>query len=335
MERIVGLFVTVATGLIITGFLYYLYHTAERRGWFVPTCPYYTFVASADGLNVGDPILLMGFSVGEITVIEAQPPNSYYAVFVAFEVRQPYYGYIWTDSRVRVASGDLLGGRLLELTKGIEGTPTAYEKEGRVHEILVKDQRVLLADSPKGVFLEPDEEPTLAERAQALLAVLEEKLPAIVEQVESVLASVESATGNAATLAEGAGIAVDEVRPILANLETITGQLTDPNGSLGAWLLTPELREGLDTTLTTLNGNLESLDDTLTNVSAMTGSLRGQVESNDYILDELSSLITETDDLVRGLKRHWLLQSAFELPPATTPEALDTPLLAPPDETAP
>jgi ABC-type transporter Mla subunit MlaD len=328
MERLVGLFVAVAGVLVLVGFLYYLYHTAERRGWFVPTAPYFTFVKSADGLQVGDPIFLMGFSVGEITQIEAQPPNSYYNVFVAFDVRRPYYGYLWTDSKVRIASGDLLGGRLLEVTKGIEGEPTAYEQDGRVDRILVGGEILTLEESPKGVFLEPLEEPALTERAEDLLGSLETRLPEILDTVEEVLTSADATLDAAGALAE-------EARPVLANLREITGHLTDPDGSLGEWLLTPELREGLDTTLATLNAELEALSETLANVAAMTGSLREQVEGNDHILDEISSLVTETDDLVQGLKRHWLLRNAFEDSPVPVSETIGDPLLAPPEEVAP
>ena len=32
---------------------------------------------------------------------------------------------------------------------------------------------------------------------------------------------------------------------------------------------------------------------------------------------------TETDDLVRGLKRHWLLRGSFETPPEPAPETVD------------
>ena len=71
---------------MLAGFGYYLYVTAEKRGWLVPHVSYFTFVQSAQGLKLGDPVLLMGFSVGEITQIEAQPPYSGYNVFVAFAV---------------------------------------------------------------------------------------------------------------------------------------------------------------------------------------------------------------------------------------------------------
>ncbi len=376
MERFVGLFVAVAGVLMLMGFLYYLYHTAESRGWFVPSSPYYSFVASANGLKVGDPVLLMGFSVGEITQIEAQPPGQYYNVFVAFVVRQPYYGYIWTDSKARIIPGDLLGGRVLEVTKGVNGKATVYEEAGRVKHVLVGDQKVAVEDAPKGVFLEPLEEPTIAFRAEKLLEGMEKKLPAILGQVETVLASVNSMVTSAGTVAEdarpilanleqittqlrnpdgslgewllppelrnemgatlaSAGTVAEDARPILANIEQITAHLRNPDGSLGEWLLPPELRKEMGATLATLRGNLQELNQTLSNVSAMTGSLREQVEANDRILDEISSLIVETDELVKGLKRTWLLRGAFPSPAPQIEEAIDAPLLTLPRDAAP
>src|SRR5688500_8199296 len=103
VERTVGLFVTVATLLLAGGFAYYIYHTAERKGWFKTKISYSTSLNNAAGLKTGDTVKLMGFTVGEITRIEAEPPNAYYGVTVYFHVMQPYYGYIWLDSKVRVA----------------------------------------------------------------------------------------------------------------------------------------------------------------------------------------------------------------------------------------
>ena len=33
-------------------------------------------------------------------------------------MKHPYYGYIWLNSKVRVAPSDFLGNRYLEVTKG-------------------------------------------------------------------------------------------------------------------------------------------------------------------------------------------------------------------------
>jgi ABC-type transporter Mla subunit MlaD len=124
MERAVGWFVMLAVGLLVFGFVYYLYTTAERKGWFKTKAPYFTFADRATGLKVGDPVQLMGFDVGQITRIDAQPPEDQYNVYVEFEVKDPYPGYLWTDSRAKVMTADLLGKRVLEVTKGIAGYPT-------------------------------------------------------------------------------------------------------------------------------------------------------------------------------------------------------------------
>src|SRR5688572_4138307 len=117
MERTVGWFVLLATALLAFGFVYYAYNTAKRKGWFLTKAPYFTFTDRATGLKVGDPVMLMGFEVGQITVIDAQPPEDfYYNVYVEFEVKQPYYDYLWSvGSRAKVLTADLLGKRVLEV----------------------------------------------------------------------------------------------------------------------------------------------------------------------------------------------------------------------------
>src|SRR5260370_5070991 len=126
MERAVGWFVLLATALLVFGFVYYVYNTAERKGWFVTKARYFTFTDRATGLKVGDPVTLMGFDVGQITRIDAEPPSDvYFNVYVEFEIKDPYYGYLWTQgSRSKVTTADLLGKRVLEVTKGTGGYPT-------------------------------------------------------------------------------------------------------------------------------------------------------------------------------------------------------------------
>ena len=125
MERAVGWFVLLATALLVFGFGYYVYHTAQRKGWFVTKAPYFTYVDRATGLKVGDPVKLMGFEVGQITRITAEDPGKPYNVYLEFEVKTPFYGYIWTDgSRARVTAADFLGKRELEVTKGTGGSAT-------------------------------------------------------------------------------------------------------------------------------------------------------------------------------------------------------------------
>lgn len=115
-----------ATLLLVTGFSYYIYHTAKRKGWFDIKVSYCTTLPySAAGLRVGDPVKLMGFDVGEITGIDTQPPEDIFNVYVEFKIRSPYFGYLWTEgSRARVLPSDFMGNRILEVTKGTNGFPT-------------------------------------------------------------------------------------------------------------------------------------------------------------------------------------------------------------------
>ena len=126
MERAVGWFVALAMALLAFGFVYYVYHTAERKGWFLTKAPYYTITERATGLKIGDPVMLMGLAVGQITRMEPMPPEEFTNnIYVEFEIKDPYYGYLWTaGSRAKVASADLLGKRVLEVTKGTGGYPT-------------------------------------------------------------------------------------------------------------------------------------------------------------------------------------------------------------------
>ena len=126
MERAVGWFVMLAVVLLAGGFIYYLYNTAQRKGWFHTKAPYFTFTDAATGLKPGDPVTLMGLPVGQITRMDPMPPESIqYNMYVEFELNAPYYGYIWTKgSHAVVAPASLLGSRMLEVTKGTNGYPT-------------------------------------------------------------------------------------------------------------------------------------------------------------------------------------------------------------------
>jgi ABC-type transporter Mla subunit MlaD len=126
MERAVGWFVALAVALLAFGFVYYVYHTAQNKGWFLTKAPYYTYTDRATGLKIGDPVRLMGLAVGQITRMEPMAPEEFqHNIYVEFQIKDPYYGYLWTEgSRAKIAPADLLGNRVLEVTKGTGGYPT-------------------------------------------------------------------------------------------------------------------------------------------------------------------------------------------------------------------
>lgn len=294
-ERVVGAFVVFALLLLLAGFGYYLYRTAERRGWRVPRAPYYTFAQSGEGLNLGDRVYLMGFEVGEITTITAQPPGSWYKVYVEFDIKRPYYGYIWSDSKVRIAASGLLGSRRLEVTTGYDGKPTVYEEHSRISELVVGGKRVPYTPDAKPIYVEPIEDPALSARAEKLLSQVETALPNILtltNRLNTVLDNSAALTANASALTSNANELVSEVRPGVTSIVS----------RLDGVLLTA------DTNLVELAGSLNA---TLLNLADMTSNLNAQVQANDQMVSGISKLVVDTDDLVQGLKKHWLIRGLF------------------------
>ncbi|MGI8966561.1 MAG: MlaD family protein, partial [Limisphaerales bacterium] len=327
VERIVGLFVTIATLLLLAGLAYYIYHTGKRHGWFVTKAPYFTYVDSAAGLNVGEPVKLMGFNVGEITKITAEDPGKQYDVYVEFNIRAPYYGYLWNDSRVKVTSTDLLGNRSLEVTKG--GTSgktnnlhaTYHEKDKNLTEIWLEHEGVYtnFTKTTKPYWLMADESPAVTKRMEKLADQIEKALPNIwdfTNKLSGVLTNVSGAASQFNSI-------LVQTRPALTNLTLISENIRDPHGSLGEWLIPTNLHRQLEHTLksadatvssadTNLNLTISNLNRSLDNLANLTSNLNSQVQINTNILSEISAAIIHSDELMQGLKRHWLLRSAFK-----------------------
>jgi ABC-type transporter Mla subunit MlaD len=404
MERAVGWFVLLAAGLLAFGFIYYVYNTAERKGWFKIKAPYFTFTSAATGLKAGDPVRLMGLDVGQITKMEPMPPDQFeYNIYVEFEIKQPYYGYLWTEgSRARVATADFLGKRVLEVAKGTGGYPRyilrplrevpieeiqnlpgwqqwllgedVYDRTitkvilhaltplstnlpaltslGLKHLRVVDGRKETKQKAITGVWndkegryepffktnmywLVSDESPAVTERLENLVSEVEKALPNILTLTNQ-LANVLS---NSASLTSNLNIVAVNAQPAVSNLARATAHLDRP-GALGEWLIPTNISRQLEgtlgsanTTLTSATTNLtelvSNLSRSLDNLANITSNLNSQVQANNNILTQVSRTIINADDLMQGLKRHWLFRSAFKNKPTTPPPEPEPPVRAP------
>jgi hypothetical protein len=50
----------------------------------------------------------------------------------------------------------------------------------------------------------------------------------------------------------------------------------------------------------------------LINLADITRNLNVQVQANSNLLWGISKTVTDSDDFIQGLKKHWLLRSAFK-----------------------
>lgn len=370
MERAVGWFVFLATALLAFGFAYYIYHTAERKGWFTPKFKYQTSLNNAAGIKVGDPIKLMGFIAGEITEIIPNAPDAYYGVTVNFTILKPHYGYIWDDSAVKVGS-DLLGNRFLEITKGAAGIATIDEgtnqvPQARLRWTAVRDiRKTVLAETRTAYpgleqsdaakfnwfisdglkrhveatrettytnlaeiyWIAPLETAALNERLERVATLIEQAMPNILNLTNKIAAVLD----NSAQLTSNLNAVAVNVQPVIQNISALTAQLRGP-GALGNWALTSNMNAHLeaalarvDSALTTVDTNLpatlDGINRSLENLAGITSNLNAQVQANTNLLTHVSKTIVDADSMVQGLKRHWLLRSAFKPAKTNTPPA--------------
>ncbi len=401
MERAVGWFMLLATVLLVFGFAYYLRNTAKNKGWFVAKATYYTFTDRATGIKVGDPVTLMGFQVGHIARIDTMDPWSPYNVYVEFQIKEPYNGYLWTGhrgSRAKVVTADFLGKRVLEVTKGTDGYPayrfhplrevTRAEAETAPNSLhwqlaaefddvtgtnialralspVTKETLATLAqlgvqkfsvlntnetrNFPTAVWIDEggyytnyiakpnpganpygltaDESPAITDRLENLVAQVETALPNIL----SLTNQIAGVLTNSSQLTSNLNIVALNAQPASANLAALSAQLRAP-GALGEWVLGSNAQQQLGTTLESARNAITHADTNLTalaentarsldNLADLTSNLNAQVQANTNILGAISKAVVDLDDLVQGLKRHWLLRSAFKSKTTNAPPA--------------
>jgi ABC-type transporter Mla subunit MlaD len=180
-------------------------------------------------------------------------------------------------------------------------------------------------------WLSPLESPALNDRLDKIVTQVESALPNILgltNQIAAVLA-------HSAALTSNLNIVALDARPVSSNLTYITSQLRGA-GALGEWALGTNGQRNLDSALENVNATISHTDTNLTalvenlarsldNLGDITSNLNAQVQMNTNILGSISSAVVNADDLVQGLKRHWLLRSAFKGKTNAPPPRLSSP----------
>ena len=333
MERAVGWFVLLATVLLTFGFGYYIYNTAERKGWFLKKITYKTCVSSGLGLKIGDPVKLMGFDVGEITAIIPNNPYDYYNITIRFQVKvnqYNYQGYIWSDSKVKVNAGDLvLGNRYLEITKGIAGLPTILqstnnellgvlrssqfveqcvekresegESESQALKWLNNDARehpsLYYTNLAQGgiYFLDPLESPAIMERLDRLVSQAEAALPNILNLTNQ----ISTVLSNSAVLTSNLNVVAVNARPAVSNLSIALADLNQP-GALGEWLLPTNINQKLDAVLGGANVTLTNVN---TNLTALVENLARSLDSLADLTSNLNSQVQANTNILSRISK--------------------------------
>jgi ABC-type transporter Mla subunit MlaD len=180
-------------------------------------------------------------------------------------------------------------------------------------------------DETNAYRLRAAESPAVTDQLQAMITQAQNALPGILSLTNQIAAALDNANatlGNAALATSNLNVMIVSAQPLLTNFALISDQLRAPGG-LALWALGADSQLQLANALTNANSLMANADtnllqltagigQTLDNLANITSNLNAQVQSNSNLLGGLSKTVTDADDFVQGLKRHWLLRSAFK-----------------------
>jgi ABC-type transporter Mla subunit MlaD len=95
------------------------YQIAKRQKWFEPTITLYSYLDHSQGIQIGDPVYLMGFKIGYVYKIDvgSSEPGHERQLVLIYKVRKKYHYYINEDSVLEIQRF-IPGTAKLELTQG-------------------------------------------------------------------------------------------------------------------------------------------------------------------------------------------------------------------------
>lgn len=271
----VGLFVLLG-GIAFITVLFLMTDPATFRGRYMLL----TEVGDAGGIRAGDPVQMRGVNVGRVHQFDLSDEGVLITLEIEGEWRMP------SDSRAVLGSGDLLGGRTVNI---VPGTSSTFAEAGRILPGSVEDGviemadtigeearrtmesvRTLLGDSTVAAVNESIED------LQALLASLSEitaeqrtELSALSESLNRSATSVEDLTGR-----EELGRSIARADSTLAELRVASGSLARASSSFQTVMGRMERGEGTLGRLSVDEGAYDRLSELLEELGALARDLR-------------------------------------------------------------
>jgi phospholipid/cholesterol/gamma-HCH transport system substrate-binding protein len=273
---------------------------AWHQGAFTKTIKVSFVAGTADGMNTGMAVKLVGFKVGSVERIAI---DSDLRVNVDVRIDQKYVPLIDQDAAIRLSRESLIGGNILELRPGSGDRGPIRDK----------------------AVLRYEREPSLE---AAVIALVDEITPVVsdVRRISSFLASPEGdfrmAIGNAnraaAALVEtradlkkliaaiGVSVANGE-QHVVSTLGTADALLKDTRASVA--VLDASLRK-IDAALP---GIASKMDQSLENIRATseamravaTGQLPGLVNATGALIGDTAEVVSDTGEILRGARQTW------------------------------
>lgn len=272
-ELVIGLTAVAAIICFIWGFNF-----LKGKNIFKAKRDYYAFYEHVHGLEVGQPVTVSGYKIGQVTQITFD--SSFDGkLLVGFHISKPFD--FSDDSHVKIYDMDIMGA------KGLEIEPGNSSRLAVSGDTLLGSIQISLTEQVTKQFV------PIKDGTERLISVLDSTLKSITELTDKASRLIEenhnsltSAAGNIDTLSQVLNAQRKDFEVIVDNMSKFTNDLADSD---------------IGNTIAQVDQTMSSLDTTLTNINTGKGSLGKLIKDGKFYM-EMTESMEQLEKLLEDLR---------------------------------
>ena len=256
------------------------YNFLKGKNVFTEKRDYYAFYEHVHGLQVGQPVTINGFKIGQVTEINFSQ-STYGPLLVGFHISKPID--FSKDTKVEIYDMDIMGAKGLQLKPGVL---KMYASPG---DTLIGDIQISLTEQVTKQFV------PIKDGTERLINVLDSTLKSITLLTEKASRlidanheSITSASGNIDTLSQTFNAQRKHFEDIVNNMKSFSEQIVDSE---------------IDQTILQVDETMSSLDLVLKDVNSGNGSLGKFIKDGDFYMD-MNDSMTQLELLLKDMREN-------------------------------
>lgn len=282
----IGLF-----GLAVMICLYLGVNFIKSRNVFSKDNTFYAVYNQADGIEVSSPVVIKGFRVGTVEKVNFDIKTA--NVIVKMTVKKEYP--LPVDSKAKIASSSLLGGKQLEIQLGIG---EQYYANGDTLRTVIEPNLMQIAGS-EYEKLKTQASTMIEQVSKALFAVNEVLSEKNVANLSATLANLESVSMNFDKMV---GDKKSDLNVTLGNIAALSKSLNNYTPMLESSLLNiTKATDSLPSLVFNATSALDKLNGTLSKMERGEGTL-GKIVSDEELYNNLNNATLSLDLLLKDIK---------------------------------
>ena len=323
-DRYVGILVVFAILMAVVALVF----VGRGQKWFAKRSPYKVVFSKVQGLKTGTPVTISGMEVGNVKSLRLDPQSK---VELMIEVLQRYQENIRQDSQAAIAMA-LIGAKTIEITVGSPEKPP-LPPGSTIPSLESKEITDLLKEIDlKGYLKKIDE---VLDNLKSITHKLDDPKGSLFRtlgNLEFVTSQIKNGQGSVGAILQDPKMhgeinaAIAQARRSLSNVEEITRNAAQVSQNLPPLMgevdrsvkEVPKLIEELRKALVELPRILEDVKKTTAHTPAIAENVKEITANVKKASPQIPELMTttqetteDTDKLIQGLQRHWLLQGAM------------------------